>query len=99
MALTARFTPLADAAGAPYHVAIASSPDASCETIGALICERAGAMGAALVAMAAHNTGRLARACLGSVTQHCVDHSPATVLVMREGVCGGGRSGGGGGAQ
>jgi len=98
-ALTARFTPLADAAGAPYHVAILTSPDASCEAVGALICERAAGAGAALVAMAAHNKGALARACLGSTTQHCVDHSPATVLVMREGVaagCGSGGRGGGG---
>lgn len=82
-AITARFTPLADAAGAPYTVSIATTPDGGCEAIGSLICERACAAGVSLVVMAAHNKGLLARVCLGSVTQHCVEHSPATVLVMR----------------
>ena len=82
-AIAARFAPLADAAGARYTLATVTTADASCETIGGLICERATGVG--LVVIAAHNKkGALARFCLGSVTQHCVAHSPATVLVMRE---------------
>ena len=57
---------MAYAAGAPYHVAILTSPDASCEAVGALICERAAGAGAALVAMAAHGlvTAELLLRCL-----------------------------------
>lgn len=86
-AIERRFAPLAAAAGAPFRVALATVADPSCEAVGGLICERAAAAGAALVVMAAHNKSALAACLLGSTTQYCVAHSPATVLVMRQGVC------------
>jgi nucleotide-binding universal stress UspA family protein len=86
-AIERRFAPLAQAAGAPFRVAIASAADPSCEAVGSLICERAAAVGAALVVLAAHNKSALAACLLGSTTRFCVAHCPVTVLVMRQGVC------------
>lgn len=81
--IDARFAPLADAMGAPYHVAIDRAPDGSADAVANAVVDRAAAIGASLVAMAAHSKGPLARFCVGSVTKHVVDRSPATVLVMR----------------
>jgi nucleotide-binding universal stress UspA family protein len=54
-----------------------------CESIGQLICHRADELKASLIAMAAHNKGRLVRYLVGSTTQYCIRHSHVTVLVMQ----------------
>ena len=57
---------------APYHVSIVCG-EGDCESVGHLICQKADHLHAALIAMAAHNKGRLIRFMVGSTTQvrHC----------------------------
>ena len=53
---------------APYHVSIVCG-EGDCESVGHLICQKADHLRAALIAMAAHNKGRLIRFMVGSTTQ------------------------------
>lgn len=69
-------------AQAAYHVSIVRG-EGDCESVGQLICARADDLRAALIAMAAHNKGRLVRFLVGSTTQYCLRHARATVLVMQ----------------
>jgi nucleotide-binding universal stress UspA family protein len=57
--------------------------EGDCESVGQLICAKADELRATLVAMAAHNKGRLVRFIVGSTTQYCIWHSHVTVLVMQ----------------
>ena len=57
--------------------------EGDCESVGQLICQKADDLRASLVAMAAHNKGRLVRFIVGSTTQYCLRHARATVLVMQ----------------
>ena len=66
----------------PYHVCIVRG-ETDTESVGQLICQKADELRAALVAMAAHNKGRLVRFIVGSTTQYCIRHSHVTVLVMQ----------------
>ncbi len=53
-----------------------------CDSIGQSICVKADELRATLIAMSAHNKGRLMRFLVGSVTQYCVRTSHATVAVV-----------------
>eukprot|EP00884_Botryococcus_braunii_P018852 jgi/Botrbrau1/5650/Bobra.55_1s0038.1 len=66
------------------HVSIIRGDSSSCDAIGALLCDKAESVGAALIVMAAHNKGPIVRFVVGSVTKYCLDHSTTTVLLMRE---------------
>lgn len=53
------------------------------ESVGQMICGRSDELRASVIAMAAHNKGRLVRFIVGSTTQYCIRHSHVTVLVMQ----------------
>lgn len=75
-------TPLGICQQVPYHVCIVRG-ETDCESVGQLICQKADELKAALMAMAAHNKGRLVRFIVGSTTRYCIRHSHVTVLVMQ----------------
>ena len=64
------------------HVAIVRGSGGDCNSVGHAICVKADELRAALIAMAAHNKGRLMRFLVGSVTQYCVRTSHVTVAVL-----------------
>lgn len=66
----------------PYHVCIVRG-ETDTESVGQLICQKADELHASLVAMSAHNKGRLVRFIVGSTTRYCIRHSHVTVLVMQ----------------
>ncbi len=65
-----------------YHVAIVPGAGGDCNSIGHSICVKADELHATLIAMAAHNKGRMMRFLVGSVTQYCVRTSHVTVAVL-----------------
>ncbi|KAK9917547.1 hypothetical protein WJX75_005646 [Coccomyxa subellipsoidea] len=77
-----RFLRSLEASRVPYHVCIVRG-ETDTESVGQLICQKADELRASLVAMAAHNKGRLVRFIVGSTTRYCIRHSHVTVLVMQ----------------
>ena len=65
-----------------YHVSIVRGTGGDCDSIGHSICIKADELRATLIAMAAHNKGRMIRFLVGSVTQYCVRMSHVTVAVL-----------------
>ena len=69
---------------ADYHVSLVHGAG-DAESIGEIICAKAEELDAALIAMAAHNQGRLVRFIVGSVTQYCMRQARGSVLIYQEG--------------
>lgn len=53
------------------------------DSVGNVVCTKAGALGAAALVMASHSKSKLAELFLGSVTNYCTHHSPVPVLVVK----------------
>lgn len=80
--IAARFLPrlLALSPDPVVHVVKA---DVDTDSIGNVVCRKAGDLGAAALVMASHSKSRLQEFFLGSVTAYCCHHSPAPVLVVK----------------
>ncbi|KAK9823281.1 hypothetical protein WJX72_001580 [[Myrmecia] bisecta] len=78
-----RYIKILSAKQVPYHVIIQKG-GGDADSIGQLICHKSDEVDSAVVAMASHTKGRIARYVVGSTTQFCVRHCRATVLVMHE---------------
>jgi nucleotide-binding universal stress UspA family protein len=80
--IAARFLPrlLALSPDPVVHVVKA---DVDTDSIGNVVCRKAGDLGAAALVMASHSKSKLQTFFLGSVTQYCCHHSPAPVLVVK----------------
>jgi len=80
--IAARFLPrLAPLRPDPVIHIIKSEVDA--DSVGNVVCMKAGALGAAALVMASHTKSKLAELFLGSVTNYCTHHSPVPVLVVK----------------
>jgi nucleotide-binding universal stress UspA family protein len=80
--IAARFLPrLAPIRPDPVIHIIKSEVDA--DSVGNVVCAKAGSLGAAALVMASHSKSKLAELFLGSVTNYCTHHAPVPVLVVK----------------
>jgi nucleotide-binding universal stress UspA family protein len=67
----------------PEPVVHVVKADVDTDSIGNVVCRKAGDLGAAALVMASHTKSRVQEFFLGSVTAYCTHHSPAPVLVVK----------------
>ncbi|KAK9805202.1 hypothetical protein WJX72_005879 [[Myrmecia] bisecta] len=76
-----RYIPRCEAGRVDYKIEIVHF-GTDCDSVGAVICQRAEKLNAAGVVMAKHNRGRISEFFLGSVTKYCTHHSKQPVVVL-----------------
>lgn len=80
--IAARFLPrLAPVRPDPVIHIIKSEVDA--DSVGNVVCAKAGSLGAAALVMASHSKSKLSELFLGSVSNYCTHHCPVPVLIVK----------------